>query len=154
MTILCLDLGSRCGWAADRDGTPESGVQFFTPARHEGGGMRYLRFKRWLSVMAECLTPLEAIYYEEVRRHVGVDAAHAYGGFLAHLSAWCERDGIPYLGVPVATIKRHITAHGAAPKARVIKAVNERYGTDTTDDNEADALALLAWVQDTRGGVL
>jgi hypothetical protein len=29
-----------------------------------------------------------------VRRHVGTDAAHLFGGFLATLSTWCEQHGI------------------------------------------------------------
>ena len=59
-----------------------------------------------------------------------------------HLTAWCERTSTPYLGVPVATIKRHATGKGNAGKADVIKAVRAR-GFAPKDDNEADALALL-----------
>ena len=63
---------------------------------------------------------------------------------LAHLTAWCERKAAPYLGVPVATIKRHATGKGNAPKGDVIRAVRAQ-GFLPKDDNEADALALLAW---------
>lgn len=69
-------------------------------------------------------------------------AAQVYGGSLAHLTAWCERTVTPYLGVPVATIKRHATGRGNAGKAEVIRAVQAR-GFAPKDDNEADALALL-----------
>jgi Holliday junction resolvasome RuvABC endonuclease subunit len=85
-----------------------------------------------------------AIYFEEVRRHLGVDAAHVYGGLLATLTAWCERHQIPYQGVPVGTIKRHATGKGNAGKAEVIAAM-KALGHPVTDDNEADALALLHW---------
>jgi hypothetical protein len=64
-----------------------------------------------------------AVYFEEVRRHLGVDAAHVYGGLLATLTAWCERHQIPYQGVPVGTIKRHATGKGNAGKAEVIAAM-------------------------------
>jgi len=48
--ILALDLGTHTGWALrGRDGTVTSGTTHFTPQRFEGGGMRYLRFKRWLT---------------------------------------------------------------------------------------------------------
>ena len=50
----------------------------------------------------------------------------------------------PYLGVPVATIKRHVTGKGNASKDEVVKAVRAR-GHAPKDDNEADALALLDW---------
>ena len=71
-------------------------------------------------------------------------AAHAYGGFLAHLTAWAEMFKIPYRGVPVGTIKRHVTGRDNADKEAVIAAVRE-VGFDPADDNEADALALLDW---------
>ena len=85
---------------------------------------------------------IDAIYFEEVRRHIGVDAAHAYGGFLASLTAWCEEHSIPYQGIPVGTIKKFITGKGNASKGEVIAAV-KALGSNPADDNEADAIALL-----------
>ena len=82
------------------------------------------------------------VHFEEVRRHAGVDAAHAYGGFLVTLTAWCEHYQIPYGGVPVATIKKHATTRGNADKAAMMEAARFR-GYEPADDNEADALALL-----------
>ena len=75
-----------------------------------------------------------------------------YGGFLATHTASCEQNGIPYEGVPVGTIKRHITGKGSADKAAVIAAVRAR-GFNPADDNEADAIAILLWAIDTHGGV-
>lgn len=51
---------------------------------------------------------------------------------------------IPYRGVPVGTIKHHVTGKGNADKEAVIAAVRA-LGFDPVDDNEADALALLDW---------
>jgi hypothetical protein len=49
-TILALDLGTTTGWALrSRDGQIAHGFVSFKSQRFEGGGMRYLRFKRWLS---------------------------------------------------------------------------------------------------------
>jgi Holliday junction resolvasome RuvABC endonuclease subunit len=73
-----------------------------------------------------------------------------HGGFLAHLSAWAEANKIPYRGIPVATIKRHVTGKGNADKGAVIAAVRA-LGFDPTDDNEADALALLDWALKSGG---
>ena len=141
-TILALDLGTTAGWAMFCDGTITSGSESFKPSRFEGGGMRFLKFKRWLADTKACTDGLDAVYFEEVRRHAGVDAAHAYGGFLAHLTAWCEHHQIPYQGVPVGTIKKHATGKGNASKDAMISAARE-IGFDPQDDNEADALALL-----------
>ena len=140
--ILALDLGTHTGWAILlKDGQIISDVEDFKPQRFEGGGMRYLRFKRWLTEIKQS-GEIDAIYFEEVRRHVGVDAAHAYGGFMATLTAWCEHHGIPYQGVPVGTIKKHATGKGNAGKADMVAAATAR-GHTPQDDNEADALALL-----------
>ncbi len=145
-TILALDLGTTTGWAlAQHDGSINSGSQSFKPQRFEGGGMRYLRFKHWLTeIKQSCDNGIDAIYFEEVRRHAGVDAAHAYGGFLATLTAWCEHHKIPYQGVPVGTIKKHATGKGNASKEDMIAAAQAR-GAAPADDNEADAIALLYW---------
>lgn len=114
-TILALDLGTHTGWALTaRDGRITSGTQSFKPQRFEGGGMRYLRFKRWLAEIKQCSDGIDAVFMEEVRRHAGVDAAHAYGGFLATLTSWCEHHQIPYQGVPVGTIKKFATGRGNA----------------------------------------
>ena len=149
-TILALDLGTTTGWALrSSDGHITSGSESFRPQRFEGGGMRFLRFKRWLNEVRSACHSIHAVYFEEVRRHAGVDAAHAYGGFLATLTAWCEHHQIPYQGVPVGTIKKHATGKGNAGKDEVIASVTAR-GHAPSDDNEADALALLHWAVETQ----
>ncbi len=141
--VLALDLGTCTGWALWSPDAPiVSGAESFKPGRYEGGGMRFLRFKRWLMELKASQKSLQAIFFEEVRRHQGVDAAHAYGGFLAVLTAWCEHHQIPYQGVPVGSIKKHATGRGNADKAAIVEAMRAR-GHNPTDDNEADALALL-----------
>lgn len=155
LVILALDLSTTTGWALrSANGPVAHGFVSFKSQRFEGGGMRYLRFGRWLADMLALsgsqtgsqtnLTGIGAVYFEEVRRHLGVDAAHVYGGLLATLTAWCEHHQIPYQGVPVGTIKRHATGKGNAGKAEVIAAM-KALGHPVTDDNEADALALLHW---------
>lgn len=155
-TILALDLGTTTGWAINsRDtGRISSGVSYFKPQRFEGGGMRYLRFTKWLREMDLMLDGIDQVYFEEVRRHLGVDAAHTYGGLLSHLTAWCEEEKIPYLGIPVGTIKKHVTGKGNAGKDQIITAI-KRLGFNPHDNNEADALALLDLViKKIDGGLL
>jgi len=144
-TILALDLGTTTGWALRTpDGAITSGSQSFRPQRFEGGGMRFLRFKRWLTELKAHADGIDSLHFEEVRRHVSTDAAHVYGGFLATLTSWCEHHQIPYQGVPVGTIKKHATGKGNASKDEMITAMR-RLGHVPTDDNEADALAILHW---------
>lgn len=150
--ILALDLGSITGWALRQaDGTITHGVVEFRPTRFEGGGMAFVRFKHWLDEVRGFAEPLTAVVFEEVRSHAGTTAAHVYGGFLAHLTAWAEHHHIPYQGVPVGTIKRHATGKGNASKEEVMEAMR-RKGHHPADDNAADALALLHWALE-EGGV-
>lgn len=138
---LALDLGTTTGWAMRRpDGLVVHGVEEFKPGRFEGGGMRFLRFVRWLDqVGAE---GLGQVWFEEVRRHNGTSAAHVYGGLMAHLTAWCEQRSIPYGAIPVGVVKRAWTGKGNAGK-EAMKGEAVRRGYTVTDDNEADALAVL-----------
>ncbi|MCL4556520.1 MAG: hypothetical protein M1572_06510 [Gammaproteobacteria bacterium] len=142
--ILALDLGTTTGWALTQNGQVHSGSQSFKPQRFDGGGMRYLRFQRWLNELNQVENPIAMVVFEEVRRHVSTDSAHAYGGFMATLTSWCEAQKIPYQGVPVGTIKKHATGKGNASKEEMITAARAK-GFNPTDDNQADALALLDW---------
>ena len=152
MIRLALDLGTTMGWAAKcHNSVITSGTVVFRNDRWQGGGMRFLRFRRWLDEVTDLAGGLDMIVYEQVRRHAGTDASHAYGGWLAILSAWCEQKSIAYEGVPVGTIKRYATGKGNADKAAMTAAMRAR-GFAPADDNEADALALLLWATDAEGG--
>ena len=87
--ILALDLGTTTGWAlrdADAAITSGSGMSF-RPDRFSGGGMRFLRFKRWLTEVKNTAGGIDAVYLEEVRRHAGTSA----GADLRRLARHPER---------------------------------------------------------------
>jgi hypothetical protein len=152
-TLLALDLGTTTGWALRaQDGLITSGTVSFRPSRYDGGGMRYLRFTNWLTELDQLSGPIAAIWFEEVRRHAGTDAAHVYGGLMATLTSWAELRGVPYAGAAVGTIKRHATGKGNTGKEAMIAAVRAR-GFSPADDNEADAIAILLWALETKGGL-
>ena len=65
ITILAIDLGSKTGWAANK-GPITSGVENFVPGRFEGGGMRFLKFRRWLSATISLVEPDEIVFEEMV----------------------------------------------------------------------------------------
>jgi hypothetical protein len=143
MKILALDLGTTTGFALSLSGGDiVSGVWKLKGGRFEGGGMRYLRFRGHLDDVDARHIFSDRVYFEAVRRHIGTDAAHVYGGLMATLTAWCEENAIPYEGVPVGTIKKYITGKGNAGKDLVTAAVSA-LGYKPVDDNEADAIALL-----------
>lgn len=137
--ILMLDLGTKCGFAVGGEGHLVSGTFNLKPGRYDGGGMRFVKFRARLDEIRQAYG-LTHVYFEEVRRHAGTDAAHVYGGFLAVLTSWCEEHEIPYEGLPVGEIKKFWTGNGNANKALMIAKCEER-GFYPADDNEADAIA-------------
>lgn len=149
MTLLALDLGTKTGYAVGTPGAIVSSTQHNERGRFDGGGMRFLRFRRWLNDLHHT-TRFGEVVFEEVRGHEGTDAAHVYGGLLAVLTAWCEEKQIPYTGIPVGTIKRFATGKGNASKTDVIAAV-QGWGYKPKDDNEADAIALFHYRTTEKG---
>ncbi len=148
MNFLGIDPGTQCGWGIlDQYGHRiASGVWDLRPKRHEGGGMRYLRLDSYISETLRAID-VHALAYEEVRRHMGVDAAHVYGGIIAKVAEVCERrePKMPYQAIPVGTVKKLATGKGNAKKEAMIAAANARWGISVSDDNEADAL----WIAET-----
>lgn len=141
MNILALDLGSKTGWALLQEFSVSSGSLSFVTNRTAGYGLRFLNFHNWLVGMFQ-KHKIDLVVFEDVKNHVGVYAAHAYGGFLAGLTAVCEENNVPYQGFGVKTIKKFITGNGNANKQDVIDAIRGK-GYKPVDDNESDALALL-----------
>ena len=145
MNVLAQDLGTTTGFGLYAFGAIVSGSWTFKPGRFEGGGMRFLRYRRQLDeALSLAGGRIDLVVYEEVRRHRGTDAAHVYGGLQGVLTEWCEAQNpkVPYEAVPVGTIKRYATGKGNADKAAMMAAVST-WGYTLEDDNHADALALL-----------
>lgn len=147
MNLLAIDPGTKCGWALFRNGKRiGSGVWNLSPRRFEGGGMRYVKLRGYLDSMVQG-TPKLQIAFEEVRRHLGTDAAHIYGGIVATIASWCEDNDFPYQGIPVGTIKKYATGKGNANKAAMLAAAQERWSLPRVEtDDEADALFIGAYV--------
>lgn len=141
MNILTLDLGTRTGFCAGSKGVHTSGVWNLKPGRFDSHSMRLVKFIAALNEM-HAAYKFERLYFEEVRRHTGVDAAHWYGAFWGQVTKWADENGIPYEGVPVGSIKKFWTGNGGASKALMIEEALRR-GYVTDDDNEVDAIALF-----------
>lgn len=145
MGVLGIDPGVNLGWAyRGQTGGYCSGVYVLKTSRFEGGGMRFLRLRHFLDEMKtnlEASDPIEAVVFEKVKqRHKSTDAAHCYGGIVAILTEWCESNEIPYLGIPVGTIKKTATGKGTANKEAMVSAAEIRWpGYSFITDDEADA---------------
>lgn len=146
--ILALDLGTTTGIAILNSGNIKSYTKNFKATRFQSADRRFFNFRNHLKdIQDSLLLGINVVYFEEVRSHIGNDAAHCYGGFKAALTMFCEDNNIPYQGVAVGTIKKHITGKGNANKEKVIKAVQD-LGHNPKDDNEADAIALLYYAME------
>ena len=153
--ILALDLGMRTGYAIRENGRVESGVQVFDVKRGESPGMRYLRFNRWLADV--CHAGLDAVFgrdalavgfivYEQTH-HRGGAATEVAAGFATRAQEFCARHGLEHAAVHTATLKKFATGRGNAKKPEMIAAAQARFGYPVADDNEADALWLLAYAE-------
>jgi Holliday junction resolvasome RuvABC endonuclease subunit len=143
--ILAIDPGIHMGWAMLRANDKVSfGEENFNQPTGRVG-QRFLALADWLEHIHKTKS-LELIAYEKVMSHKGVYAAHAYGGFIAILTAFCEREDINYAAVPVGTIKLNWAGTGRASKAQMMEEALGR-GFKVTTDNEADALAILDYVR-------
>jgi len=142
MRILAIDPGTHCGYALS---PYESGVWDLSPKQSEGNGMRYIRLRKYLM---EAMCGVDLVAYEDVKRHSGVLAAHMYGAIEAIIKELCDAHlpkPIPYIGIPVGTIKKHATGKGNAGKELMIAAAMGRWSdVKIISDDHADAL----WIWD------
>ena len=148
MKILAIDPGTHCGYATSPF---ESGVWDLSVGRYSGGGMRFVKLRKYLS---EITTQVDMLVYEEVRGHKGTDAAQVYGGIVAIITEHCEHQNIPYQGVPVGTIKKFATGKGNSNKEVMLAAARGKWPeVGIVDDNQADALFLWAWAKEEYDGI-
>nr|WKF58797.1 hypothetical protein HUO10_003298 [Paraburkholderia busanensis] len=141
--VLALDLGTQLGWATrDANGRIRHGSVSFHARRTDTPGQRWLRFRAHLSDLKREVGEFHVAYYEDVKRHVGTEAAQAYGAFESHLQVFCDVNLIRLKGIGVGTIKKSWTGNGAAKKEAMV-AEAWRRGFCPTDNNAADALAIL-----------
>jgi Holliday junction resolvasome RuvABC endonuclease subunit len=83
--------------------------------------------------------------------HRGGFATELLVGLVTRVQECCAAWEVEYTKVHSQTLKKFITGTGRAEKAAVIEAVNKKFGITVVDDNEADALALLSWVENEFG---
>lgn len=143
MSALALDMSSVCGWAVGVPGKVSYGVWQLAPRRGESPGMRYLRLRARLHALRAKHPDIAVVFYEQAHHRGGAATEYAVG-CVATVQAWCAEYGIEHAAVHSATIKKHATGKGNAPKDAVMAAMRRR-GFEPIDDNEADALALLDW---------
>lgn len=147
MNILAIDQALHTGWASLKDGHIESGSIWFKAERSESRGIRFLKFRQWLNRMIDLVEP-NIVVYEQTHMRGGAATEVAYG-FTTRIQERCSELDIEYTAVHSGTLKKFTTGSGAASKADMIKAAEKMYNKNlNNDDDEADALCLLAYARD------
>lgn len=150
--VLALDLSLTTGWALwDSCGRVTSGVQSFETKRGESVGMRFLRARAWLREVMAFAGGKGVIAYEQAH-HRGGHATAVAVGLVTVVLEEAAAQGWETVAVHTNTLKKHATGKGNAKKPDMIAAARARWERpEVSDDNEADALLVLAWALDEIG---
>jgi crossover junction endodeoxyribonuclease RuvC len=134
------------GWAAGSSEKASLCGRIITkPRRFDDLGMRFLRLERGIKDLIAQFHP-GLIVLEEHRAHSSIQAAQVLGASSAIIMKCAKEANIPYAAVGVKTLKKFYTGTGSASKALMYAVARKRNPHLTiVDDNEADALGILAW---------
>lgn len=149
MIALALDLSvTNVGWAwhPNRHGV-ETG-----PGKLRGVE-RLDAWDTWLDMKVGAVDPDVAVIegYSFGSSAKGTRSIAEWGG-VARLNLYVR--GVPVVEVPPSTLKKYATGRGNAPKPDMRMELYKRTGLDVADDNEVDALWLLAAAHDATGDPL
>ena len=97
-------------------------------------------FQKWLDEINQLTNGIDRVYFEEVRRHIGLMQLMPTAAALAYLTSWCEENKIPLPRHTSQTIKKHITKKVTPANRNHDR--GKKLGFNPADDNEADALTL------------
>jgi len=170
--ILGLDFGRSCGVAIiDFTATTPNKVQLLlgqwdlSLGRYDSGPTQFIRLKQLLLATAPDLIAFEDVKFSGSKeRYVGRTSVQAIlaraataieflGGLKIVTTTWAEEQNTPAVGYGIGEIKKAATGKGNANKVAMIKACNEKFGTEldpadyqtTGVDNMADA-AFVAYL--------
>jgi crossover junction endodeoxyribonuclease RuvC len=140
--FIGMDLGGTTGWCIiDKNVILKSGHQKLdckkVPAE------KYPNFLRLLDkIKALAPSKIDALFYEFVYMpHKSTAAAYAYGGYLACLEVWCDKQQIPMHGIGCTSARKHILGRGNLKKEEAFDLVKLMH-PEVKDHNEADAIVV------------
>lgn len=140
MNILGIDPAAKCGFAHSNG---EHGVWVLKEKSKEHPGLRLERFRRRLFLMRRDYG-VDAVGIEDASfgsHNPNVQALHNELIGIAKLV--CSEWSIEIYTFTPSHLKKWLTGNGRADKSQMIAAVNSQFGLNVTDDNVADAIAVL-----------
>ena len=150
---LGLDLSTRTGWACGRVGAaPDHGTLELPAGLGTGGlGRVFAALERGLDDL-HAIQHFERVIMEAPLPPAAQSQAHTARmqlGLAAVVELWCYGRDILVTEAAAPTVRAKVLGNGRAKKADVIAWCIAR-GWQPGDDNQADALALLAYAQGIR----
>lgn len=148
--ILGLDLGASTGWAlisTEDAAYNDGGTRVHKIGSKDPKAKRWVEYRSWLMLVLDHYKP-GLVAVEDVSRHVGVQAAHAYGFYRYCLDAECHVRSIPLLPLPVGKWKKISTGKGNSQKHEVAEAMLRRFPAiehQSDDHSDAMGIAYAAW---------
>jgi len=155
MNILAIDPGTKCGYCVMQGKRIiASGTWDLSVKRGEGGGMRFIRLRKYLDEVCKQYPP-DFVLYEASGHFRSIAASAVYHGIVGKIMEHCEDGKLAYEGVPLATLKVYATGKGNANKEAMRAAAERRlsgvfHGLSEADDNEIDAVWLGLWGLENR----
>ena len=144
-SLLAITLGQQTGWAIHkRDGDIAFDCRFFRSSEYEGEGMKFVRFRYWLDEISKKHGAFDAVVFADIQHHSCMQNAVVYGGFLGHLTGWCDWRQIPYIGASMTDVHKFVTGDQGIDQQSLIDALR-RKGFINVSRDTVGALAVLDW---------
>ena len=146
MKILALDIATKTGWAMCDNGKHDYGM-FVCKSKNRGSRYETFTFELLKLFASFNYSKPDIIVFEKAFQK-SQRSAELYHGFLAMLEYRAWQYGIDLMPVYATHLKKWATGNGKASKNDMIEAAR-LLGWNPKDDNEADALLLLEYAQET-----
>lgn len=152
MSILCLDIGTKTGWAIGREISIFSGNAKWPKTQSKKNpqhvGNRFYRFKELLTELKNSYDVTEVHYERSYFGAKGKIAEEVRNQFVGVLLAWACHHDLPVTPVSTSTLR---SSYGnsykrEASKKYALKCAAHYYKKPVDSDDEADALMLLRYV--------
>lgn len=162
MKIIAIDPGTKCGYAtgfeAGEFGCRDLSPLTAAPRKGRSPEPEFARCGKLWELLRDLAQPPVPSPFTVVCEGAagfmkGKAAVRVSNELRGAVKAWCWANGARYLEIQPHDLKRFAIGKSTADKAEMVRAARERFGYEGANDNEADALWLLAWArQHVAGG--
>jgi Holliday junction resolvasome RuvABC endonuclease subunit len=143
--VLALDMATRSGFAALKDGHLFSGAWENPICYSHSPGPFFSAWRTYLAQAHRWYEP-EIVAWEFTPPARGISATMIHVGMLTRVQEWAWRNEMTTMSIYPTTLKKFTIGSGRAEKSEMVAAMRKRWKLPRLkDEDEADALAVLAW---------